>query len=70
MSYDACNAVLYDVISFAEETGKEGAIAEVAMAIVRIVEAVKKEGQVSWAEVEKILEEKGNLEAYLNTVTV
>lgn len=62
--------MLYDVISYAQESGKDGKIAEVALAVVRIIEAVNKEAEVTWAEAEQILEDRGNLEAYLNTVEV
>ena len=68
MSYEACNAVLYDVLRWAQETGKEGSIAEVALTIVRIVEAIKKEGEVSWEEAEQIFHNnESNLETYLNS---
>jgi hypothetical protein len=60
--------MLDEVIRYAQETGKDGKIAEVALATVRILEVVKKEADVTWEDAENILDTAGNLEEYINHV--
>ena len=66
LSYKQANAVLYDVIRYVTEIGKEGDLAELALSIVRILEVVKAGKNVDWTQAEKILDFNQSLENYLD----
>ena len=65
VSYAQANAVLYDVVRHAQETDQEWAIAEVALAIVLILEAFRRKKAVTWEEADMALKKSGSLESYL-----
>jgi N-acetylmuramic acid 6-phosphate (MurNAc-6-P) etherase len=64
ISYAEANEVLFNAIEYGKKTGKTGQSSEVALSIIRILEAVRKNSFVSWKEAETILESQG-LEKYL-----
>jgi N-acetylmuramic acid 6-phosphate etherase len=64
ISYNDANAVLFDAIEYIKNNNKVGQNSEVALSIIRILEALKIKRCVSWEEAEKILENRG-LENYL-----
>lgn len=65
ISYAEANAVLFDAIGYVKHNQKTGQqTSEVALSIIRIVEAAKREMFVSWEEAEEILSTQG-LEDYL-----
>jgi hypothetical protein len=63
ITYGEANAVLIDAMAWVG-AGEEGQTAEVALAIVRILEALARGGKVPWAEARAILEAEG-LAGYL-----
>jgi N-acetylmuramic acid 6-phosphate (MurNAc-6-P) etherase len=58
VTFGDVNAVLFDAIEYVG-TKTSGQTAEVALSIIRILEALKKETFVSWEEAQSILDEKG-----------
>ncbi len=66
ISYEEANAVLFNAIQYAAQNGKTGVYSEVALSIIRILEAHKKNGYVSWEETENLFSAYG-LEQYLHT---
>ncbi|MBZ5497011.1 MAG: hypothetical protein LAP85_11465 [Acidobacteriia bacterium] len=63
ITFAEANAVLMDAVDFVKSRGM-GQTAEVALSIIRIVEALKRQGRVSWEEAQQILERDG-LASYL-----
>jgi N-acetylmuramic acid 6-phosphate etherase len=63
ISFAEANAVLMDAIDFVRSRGM-GQTAEVALSIIRIVEALDRGVSVDWEEVQKILDKEG-LASYL-----
>ncbi|HSL86838.1 MAG TPA: hypothetical protein VK861_07870, partial [Bacteroidales bacterium] len=57
------NAVLYDAIEYVAERNA-GETAEVALSIIRIIEALKNRAYVSWEQTQSILDSEG-LDLYL-----
>lgn len=64
LTYAEANAVLMEAIDFQKKSEKTGETAEVAMSIIRILEAYKKKGFVAQEDVIAILNDQG-LENYL-----
>ena len=67
VAYAQANAVLYDVIAFAEDTERTGSVAEVGAAIVRILETAASGKDVPWEKAIQILEDAGGLDSYLSS---
>lgn len=65
ISYAEANAVLFDAIQYCKRAQKIGLNAEVALCIIRILEAFHNKTFVSWEEVEAILQKQG-LQEYLH----
>ncbi len=63
LSFAEANAVLYDAIEYVRR-GEMGQTAEVALSIIRILEALRRGAPVSWDEARVILDEEG-LATYL-----
>jgi N-acetylmuramic acid 6-phosphate etherase len=63
ISFADANAVLVDAIDFVKSE-EMGQTAEVALSIIRIIEALDRQTPVSWIEAKQIMEEEG-LAAYL-----
>ncbi|MGA1794966.1 MAG: hypothetical protein ACMUIL_03805 [bacterium] len=64
VTYAQANAVLFDAMDFVSRSGKQAS--EVALSIIRILEALRKKANVSWEEALAIAEAAG-LERYLAT---
>jgi N-acetylmuramic acid 6-phosphate etherase len=64
VSYEEANSVLFEAMEFAGRT--EGQTSEVALSIIRILEAMRTQGYVSWKDA-LLLAEKPGLEGYLET---
>jgi N-acetylmuramic acid 6-phosphate etherase len=62
-SFAECNAVLYDAMAWTAEQGHADT-AEVALSIVRILEARRRNGSVTWDDAARLLQ-KSSLAAYL-----
>ncbi len=58
VSFSEANAVLFDAMEYVRSRG-EGQTAEVALSIIRIVEALDRRKAVSWHEAQHILDEEG-----------
>ncbi len=58
VTFEEVNAVLYDAIDYVAER-KAGETAEVALSIIRIIEAIKRASNVSWEEAQSILDSVG-----------
>jgi len=65
VTYAQANAVLFDAMDFVSRSGKQAS--EVALSIIRILEALRKKGYVRWEEALTIAEKAG-LENYLATI--
>lgn len=68
LTFEEANAVLFDAIDYITSIGS-GQTAEVALSIIRILEALKSKDFVSWQKAHAILESTG-LEQYLNENSV
>ncbi|MEW6455319.1 MAG: hypothetical protein AB1410_01215 [Acidobacteriota bacterium] len=66
ISYEEANAVLFDAIEFIKKDQSQSQTAEVALSIIRILEALRKKDYVSWNDAFSILETEG-FEKYLLT---
>ena len=64
ISYKDANAILFDAIEYVKSVQKVGQNAEVALSIIRILEAMRYNKSISWEETEAILQRDG-LENYL-----
>ncbi|NSW95291.1 MAG: hypothetical protein HPY62_11350 [Bacteroidales bacterium] len=64
LTFEEANTVLFDAIDYISSIGS-GQTAEVALSIIRILEALKSKDFVSWSKAHSILESAG-LEQYLN----
>ncbi len=65
ITYSEANAVLFDAIEYGARVQKTGQNAEVALSVIRILEALRSNAFVSCEEAEGILQNEG-LEQYLN----
>ncbi len=63
VGFREANAVLFDAIDYVRGRG-EGQTAEVALSIIRILEALRRRAGVEWQEAQEILDRQG-LDAYL-----
>ena len=63
ITFEEANAVLYDAIDYVAERNA-GETAEVALSIIRIIEALKNRAYVSWEQAQSILDSEG-LDLYL-----
>ena len=70
VAYAQANAVLFESIRYAQESGQSGAVAEVALAIVMILETFKRKEKVEWVEAGEVLRAAGSLEGYLDQYNV
>jgi N-acetylmuramic acid 6-phosphate (MurNAc-6-P) etherase len=65
ISYADANAVLFNAIEYGERTKKTGQNAEVALCVIRILEALRHGTVITWEKAEEILKNQG-LEKYLS----
>ena len=63
MSFAEANAVLFDAMDYVR-SHEMGQTAEVALSIIRILEALRRKAPVSWEEAREVLDTEG-LAAYL-----
>ena len=68
ISYREANAVLFDAVDFLNDGRHAGETAEVALSIIRILEARKRNSRVAWEDALTLFRRLG-LEVYLSTVT-
>ena len=65
ITFSEANAVLFSAKDFLEQIGSATESAEVAISIIRILEALKKGENIAWEQAIAVLKQRG-LEAYLN----
>ena len=68
ISYAEANAVLFDAVDFLHAGGHAGETAEVALSIIRILEARRLNSHVTWADALALFRRLG-LEEYLSSLT-
>lgn len=68
ISYPEANAVLFDAVDFLNAGGHAGETAEVALSIIRMLEARKRNFRVAWEDALTLFRRLG-LEGYLSSVT-
>jgi N-acetylmuramic acid 6-phosphate etherase len=69
ISYREANAVLFDAVDFLSAGGHAGETAEVALSIIRILEARRRNSRVAWEDALALFRRLG-LEEYLSTATL